>query len=132
MPTILVVLQNAWCAPDKPLWKNELEWESRLWASHTGRRLVRMLPKNAQCIPVNSSREVGTTLQETFEPDIEWLRFCYQFHRPDLVVGFGKIAQAGLIQAHIPHVPAPHPAWRQLSIPMEKRVRRLLIRNLQG
>lgn len=121
--TVLCVLQNAWCDPKRPIWRSEKEWVRRLWLSHTGRRLKRMLPDSVLAVCINSTKKIGTTTRQTFAPDIKHIQAAYWQYRPQLVVGFGRIAQAGLTAAGIAHIAAPHPAWRQLSIAGEQQVR---------
>ncbi len=129
---VLCVLQNAWCDPKRPIWRSEREWVRRLWLSHTGRRLKRMLPDDIVPICINSTKKVGTTTLETFAPDIQHIQAAYWQYRPQLVVGFGRIAQHGLTLAGIEHFAAPHPAWRQLSIQHELQVRYEIRRQLGG
>jgi len=112
MIDVLFILQCAYYtngrAPTLDVWERRL-----LTSSHTGRRLREYIPPDVSYRVINSTLETGTTPDACFPPDAAYIRNKVDELKPKIVVACGKIAQQAL--DNIPHIPAPHPAWRQLS-----------------
>ncbi|NIV40298.1 MAG: hypothetical protein GWN58_66115 [Anaerolineae bacterium] len=117
MPQILVVLQNAYAttAYRRAQLRKPDVWACGLWASHTGRRLTSMLPAGCTVRVINASPRIGKRSSDCFPPEPEHIRAEIEKHRPSVILACGKQAQAGLEALGLPHISAPHPAWRQLS-----------------
>jgi hypothetical protein len=122
---ILFILQNAYRS-EKYDFKNDEEWQRDLKRSHTGRRLLEMVPEQAEIIVINASPKIGDQVDACFEADINYIRNKIALHQPDCICACGKVAQAGLEKLSIPFVPAPHPAYRALSKQTTNGIRNLL------
>jgi hypothetical protein len=121
---ILFILQNAYRSEKHPFDTFE-EWERELWKSHTGKRLMSMIPPGEEYRVINASGYVGEYPSSCSPADPEYIQTWIDRIKPDVICACGKIAQHGLalmdIQnvidgvKNIPLVYAPHPAWRLLS-----------------
>lgn len=118
---ILVVLQNAWYRDGKH--RAYEKWLSDLWNSHTGRRLMEMIPEQCAIYPVNSTGTVTDNTQEVPKGDPLYVRAAYRYFKPDIVLACGKLAQETCDLARIEHIVAPHPAWRGLTKNDTSRIR---------
>jgi len=110
---VLVVLQNAWFEDGRR--RDRREWLAGLWASHTGRRLEKMLPQGVRVEVINASTEVGAEASSSFPADLVHIRRRIETYEPRVVLGCGKIACDALAEMGVEHVRAPHPAWRALT-----------------
>jgi hypothetical protein len=111
---ILFILQNAYRS-EKYKFRNEQEWYNDLSRSHTGRRLLSMIPDNQDVRVVNASPKIGNNVSSKFEPNIDHIKKCVEHYKPQVVCACGQMAQKGCEIAKIKYIPAPHPAWRALS-----------------
>lgn len=121
---ILAVLQCAWYKDGNS--RRFMRWQRDLWHSHTGRRLLEMIPEQSIVFPINASPKTGDHAHSVFPPDPFHIQRAYQFYQPDVVLACGKIAQDGCRIAGLDYVAVPHPAWRQLSKEDTKRIREQL------
>lgn len=131
MIDLLVVLQNAWRGNGKEYTPEE--WLPKLWASHTGKRLRKMIPEGNYVVAVtNASPKVGMTAAAAFPPDLIHLRAIITEFQPRVILGCGRLAQHGLECLDVTHVQAPHPAWRRLTNERVAEVRTVLEELLNG
>lgn len=107
MRTLLVVLQNEYRQNGQEIPREA--WLHNLWASHTGRRLVEMLPRGCQVEVVNASPLVGTEVSSSFPADPAYIAEMIAWFQPSMILACGKIAQAGVKKLKLQHVAAPHP-----------------------
>ena len=107
---LLVVLQNTY-----ELLTNTPEWETALWASHTGKRLREMLPDGMEFTVTNASKVIGSGVCSECPADTAHLTTIIEQVGPTRILACGKVAQAGLTELGVEFVAAPHPAWRLLS-----------------
>lgn len=121
---ILAVLQCAWYRDGNP--RRRECWQRDLWHSHTGRRLLEMIPEQSIVIPINASPDTGDHVHAVFPADPKHIRKWHRFYKPDVVLACGRVAQEGCIEANIPHVCASHPAWQRLKKDETRWVRELL------
>ena len=63
----------------------------------------------------NASPLVADVSTGCYAPDLAHIAAQLARYSPDVVLACGKMAQRGLAELDIPYVPAPHPAWRQLT-----------------
>ena len=122
---ILFVLQNAYNS-EKYNFKNEQEWEEDLQKSHTGRRLLEMVPPGADIVVVNASKEIGDNPDSLFPADPEYIQSKIDQHHPDCICACGVVAQNGLKALGHAYIPTPHPAYRALSKQYTAGIRSLL------
>lgn len=111
---ILFILQNAYQS-DKHQFKNEEEWSRELANSHTGRRLKEMIPDGMEYRVINSTPMIGNNPDSCYTPDLAHIKKLVAEIKPDVICACGKNAQKGCEELGIDFIPAPHPAWRQLS-----------------
>ncbi len=74
-----------------------------------------MLPENEEHYIINSTTEIGNKPEATFPPDPEHIKQVISEIKPDKILACGKVAQKGMELVGIDYIPAPHPAWRQLT-----------------
>jgi len=94
----------------------------------TGRRLQAAFGGiRDQIAWANASPKIGDRSSAAFEPDPQHMAKIVQFFKPEIVIGFGKLAQDGVLQM-LPlikdglgfHVcSAPHPAARHETVTSE-------------
>lgn len=118
---LLVILQNAYRETGK--YKDRDEWMERMWCSHTGRRLKEMLP-DIEVYVENANPKLGRESNSIFPPDISHLKNVIKVTKPKVILACGKVAQEGLDELGVDYIPAPHPAWRQLSKKDTSRIRK--------
>lgn len=111
---ILFILQNAYQS-EKHQFKNEEEWNRELANSHTGRRLKEMIPDGMEYKVVNSSPMIGNCADSSYKADLVHIEKLVKEIKPNVICACGKIAQKGCEELGLDFIPAPHPAWRQLS-----------------
>lgn len=111
---ILFVLQNAYKS-EKHQFKNEEEWSRELANSHTGRRLKEMIPEGKEYKVINSSNIIGDNPDSCYDADIVHMKKLVNEINPTVICACGKVAQKGCADLGLIFIPAPHPAWRQLS-----------------
>lgn len=133
---LLVFLQNAWkhgAAEGQTKWwpgatreESRRAWETALWRSQSGKRLVEMLPEVCETVIANVSPFIAPTAGTHYSMDESHVISQVLFHQPDVVLLLGKEARkaaAVIVTAHdrrrgpsaIRIVVGPHPAWRLLS-----------------
>lgn len=115
---LLAVLQCAYGkteADRKSMEADRSKWLDALWESHTGRRLISMIPEGVKLHVANCSPRVGSSPSAAFPPDVEYITAEVERIGPDAILGCGKLAQRGLDAAGYKYIPAPHPAYRALS-----------------
>jgi hypothetical protein len=112
--TILFVLQNAYRS-EKYGFRNRREWSKDLLRSHTGKRLVEMIPAGAKFYVINSSSNIGTSSKSSYRADAEYIKAWVEKINPMIVCACGKIAEDGCKRAQLEFISLPHPAWRALS-----------------
>jgi len=127
--SILFVLQNAYTS-EKYQFSNEEEWSAALRKSHTGRRLMEMIPLGATYHVINASPNIGDNADSVYEPDHEYIKSWIDSLQPSLVCACGRVATDGLMQLGIEFVPLPHPAWRRLSKYQTSEIRNMLSQRL--
>ena len=125
---LLIVLQNAYRPGGRAI--PHVVWVKALWHSYTGKRLMEMIPEGTRIAVVNASPQVGTHAGSYFPADLPHLHAAIDETQPRLVLGCGKIAQEGLMELGIAHLPAPHPAWRGLSKKRTLQIRADIVRLL--
>ena len=91
-------------------------WKSRLWKSHTGRRLADYIPNDVTFEVINSTLQIGTSSDACFEPDLVYIENKIKEYSPKLIIPLGKVAESAIKDLDYEYFPAPHPAWRQLSV----------------
>jgi len=111
---ILFILQNAYQS-NKHQFKNDDEWSRELANSHTGRRLKEMIPDDIEYKVINSSALIGDCPASCYDADLEHIQKLIDEVKPSVICACGKIAQRGCEKLGLEFIPAPHPAWRQLS-----------------
>ena len=126
---ILVFLQNAWRKGAKegdtswaPFFADEKKakklWYNALWACHTGKQLMKILPKGHNVLVENSSPIVGNKSWSNFGFSREHVLSKIEEHEPEIVVLLGNVARNAkeiLEEKKIIYVTGPHPAARMLS-----------------
>lgn len=122
---ILIFLQNPWLKPGVS-YKNRKTWLDGLWSSHTGRRLLEMLPDNCDYYIENSNKRIAKTSDGRYPPDISHMSRTIKRTNPKIILACGKISQEGLDTLNVPYIAAPHPAWRQLSKKQTAKIKRVL------
>lgn len=132
---LLVVLQNAYSNKPFPSTRVQRRWVEGIWKpggtgwkSHTGKRLMEMLPDDAQVFVTNACTEVGFQASSLFRPDLSHIRQAIYMHEPDKILACGKVAQKALEQLDYDFVAAPHPAYRLLSKKMTAEIKAELSR----
>lgn len=153
---ILTFLQNQWFRdPDKirRMLAAELDHERQQklrrkltkWAlfagCKTGRVLSRCLGEDLceRIIWEESSKDIGGHSSASFPADLAHIAECYEEFKPDVVVGFGRIAADALIalreEYQIPpsviFLSAPHPAARHVGVEDEIRQLRFKLEDLE-
>lgn len=127
---ILFILQNAYRS-EKHQFKNENEWHRELEKSHTGRRLKEMIPEGAEYRIINSSGYIGDNPDSSYVADIEYMNKFINEIKPNVICACGKIAQSGCEKLGLNFIPAPHPAWRQLSKQCSNEIKEKIKQNLE-
>ena len=131
---LLVVLQNAYTRkrqelPEK-VYQRWLEgiWKpgGAGWQSHTGKRLVEMLPDGVELRVINSTSEVGDTPGSVFTHDLAYIQDAIDDFNPDKILACGYVAKMALLAMEHNYIDAPHPAWRFLSKQMTADIKRQL------
>jgi hypothetical protein len=122
---ILFILQNAYRS-DKHQFKNEEEWSRELANSHTGRRLKEMIPEGKEYKVINSSDIIGNSPDSCYNADIEHIKKLVNEIKPSVICACGKIAQKGCEELGLFFIPAPHPAWRQMSKKQSSTIKQVL------
>ena len=129
MPILLVVLQNAYAKTakrERQLKKYDLYLKA-LWASHTGRRLLEMLPDGWDVHIINASPKIGRKPSSVFRPDVMHVKRMFEQTQPDVVLGCGRTAHSALNSLGISYIAAPHPAWRLLSKGITANIKRAIM-----
>lgn len=128
MAKILVVLQNAYSTKEIEIY--ESRWLRQIWApggtgwkSHSGKRLLKMLPRGHEIKVINSSSNIGTKSNARYKASPEYIAAYVRDENPDLIVACGRIAQDGVSATGYRHIKVPHPAWRALSTAHVKKIR---------
>jgi hypothetical protein len=111
---ILFILQNAYQS-DKHQFNNEEEWSRELANSHTGRRLKEMIPEGKEYRVINSSPIIGDCADSCYIADTKHIEKLVNEINPTVICACGKVAQKGCTELGLFFIPAPHPAWRQMS-----------------
>lgn len=132
---LLIILQNAYT--DDPThaerFRHDNEfWLSRLFQSHTGKRLRKMIPGGVTHSIINATREIGTESSSNIPPDPVHVRVEIANYRPRVILACGVNAQKAMDELRIEYIPAPHPAWRQLSDVMIEKYKERIIEELNG
>lgn len=130
---LLVILQCAYATSQerrKQLADQRL-WEAALWRSHSGKRLLSMLPPGCELRVINASTQIGKQSSDTFSPEPDHIAAVYAKYQPDAVLACGRVAHEGARLAGLPYIPAPHPAWRALSSIQCEQIR-LTVENYLG
>ena len=122
---ILFILQNAYRS-EKHQFKNEEEWSRELANSHTGRRLKEMIPEDKEYKVINSSNIIGDNPDSCYEADTEHIKKLVNEINPIVICACGKVAQKGCADLGLIFIPAPHPAWRQMSKKQSSAIKQLL------
>ena len=122
---ILFILQNAYIS-DKHLFTNEQEWSQELEKSHTGRRLKEMIPEGKEYKVINSSNMIGDCADSYYEADLKHIKNLVKQINPTVICACGKVAQKGCTELGLFFIPAPHPAWRQMSKKQSSAIKQLL------
>lgn len=122
---ILFILQNAYQS-EKHQFKNEEEWSRELANSHTGRRLKEMIPEGKEYKVINSSNIIGDCPDSCYEADTNHIKKLVNEINPTVICACGKIAQKGCADLGLIFIPAPHPAWRQMSKKQSGAIKQLL------
>jgi hypothetical protein len=120
---ILFILQNAYRS-EKYKFKNNAEWFKDLARSHTGRRLMEMIPDGAEAYVINSTPLIGDDAKSCFKSDTGYMKLMIEQYNPMVICACGKIAQEGCEKLGVTHIKAPHPAWRRLSKEITSDIRR--------
>jgi hypothetical protein len=121
---ILIILQNAWYENGKtPKYE---KWLVDLWHSHTGKRLIEMIPEGIPYFIINASPYCGVDASSYAAASPRHIKKWFKYSNPKVVLACGKIAQAGCRAASLDFVPAPHPAYRRLSKDDTAEIRRQL------
>jgi len=125
---LLVVLQCAYATTQKrrKQLSNERIWLKALWSSHTGRMLKTMIPEHCLVYIINSSNHIGSASKAVFPPDVAHLKEKIEEIKPDVILACGRVAQKGMRAVGIPHIIAPHPAWRNLTKEHRQKVKGLI------
>ena len=117
MLDILVILQCAYATTEQR--RTEIEsrsmWLDGLWASHTGKRLKKILPSNCIVDVINSTTKIGRVSSAVFPPDIQYVKEYIDVSKPTVVLACGKVAQNCMRKIGYVFIESPHPAWRRLS-----------------
>lgn len=123
MKVLLVVLQNAWGVADGYVPDYSVESFS---ASHTGKRLRNAIPVGVEVHIRNASPLVGKNADSNFPPQPLYLKHEIEQIEPDIILACGKNAREAIMELELDCyvVKMPHPAFRQLSDNMLRRVRR--------
>jgi len=121
---LLVVLQCAWYRDGQP--RKRKRWLKDLWNSQTGRRLAEMIPDDMEVCVINASPQTGNHANATFPADPAHIKRWYYRIKPDVILACGTVAHAGLVDAKLEHIYAPHPTWRQLSKKQTAEIREKL------
>ena len=111
---VIFILQNAYKS-NKHQFKNEDEWGKELANSHTGRRLKEMMPEGIEYKVINSSAMIGNNPNSCYNADLRYIKKFVEEMKPSTICACGRIAQKGCTELGLDFIPAPHPAWRQLS-----------------
>ena len=121
----IVILQNAWYEKLKK--KPYDKWLIALWKSHTGRRLIEMLPEGIPYFIINSTDEITDNPNDALEANYRWIRKWMRLVKPKIVLACGKVAQKACYELKIKHIIAPHPAWRGLMKLKTAQIKALII-----
>jgi len=128
---IVAFLQNQWF--DRPLiverayaaHAGDIFRQCRLTEAYlfmgclSGRRLqAAFADLRDQIAWANASPKIGSKSSDTFEPDPQHMAKIVQHFKPEIVIGFGKLAQEGILKmlplmpagTHFSVCSAPHPA----------------------
>ncbi len=128
---ILFILQNAYQS-EKHQFKNDEEWSRELANSHTGRRLKEMIPEGMEYKVINSSPIIGNCADSSYNADLTQIDKLGKQIVPDMICACGKTAQKGCEELGLDFIPAPHPAWRQLSKKCSSNIRKQLIQGFSS
>jgi hypothetical protein len=120
---ILFILQNAYRS-DKHQFTNNDEWSRELANSHTGRRLKEMIPDGMEYRVINSSNMIGNCPDSRYDANLEHMKKFIDEIKPSVICACGKVAQQGCAELGLDFIPAPHPAWRQLSKKCSSNIRK--------
>jgi hypothetical protein len=135
MPVILAFLQNQWGpSADDPAKAARIAAMSpeiyARWVAMclfagcmTGRRIQKAFPEHWEAIVwSNATRQAGTTATAKFSADLDHMRATLDHFRPEIVLGFGRVATDALKQLRRERgewvlIEGPHPASRQVDTP---------------
>ena len=125
MMKVLYILQNGYHS-EKYRYRNLQEWSVDLHRSHTGRRLMEMIPDGCYYFVINSTPEVGENVDSMLSPNLDYIISWINKIKPDVIVACGKVAQRACNKLLLDFISAPHPAWRQLSRNKTEEIRSLI------
>ncbi len=153
----MAFLQNAWHRdPEKtrrllteydkdPERQKKLRRKLTAYALFAGCKTGKVLTKGLgqtlidKIIWEESSKDIGSHSSSVFPADLAHIAECYEEFKPDVVVGFGRIAADALIalreEYQIPpsviFLSAPHPAARHVGVEDEIRQLRFKLEDLE-
>ena len=124
--TVLFILQNGYHS-EKYQYRNLQEWSEDLGRSHSGKRLMEMIPTGCDYYVINSTPEVGLGSSSLLKPQPDYILDWIDKVKPDVICACGKVAQNVCKELGINYVSAPHPAWRQLSKADTSKIRNVIM-----